>query len=189
MFKRFLILFACVFSLVSYGQVLDTNVCPECLTTSNAVAITWDAYDFVDNTNVTSFNIYIGGQSKTYTNFVSVGLGNSNTLSGLVSGTTYYFSVTAVSSTGLESDFSREVSYTIPYNIRAFMLHLDKVRSNVYRITAKVCPSQSMAIEYVNSIGDGWMILTNTTSDIYGNILVDDVSTNAPRFYRASLKP
>jgi cell wall assembly regulator SMI1 len=38
----------------------------------------------------------------------------SNTISGLVSGATYYFAVTAIGTNGLESDYSAEVSYTVP---------------------------------------------------------------------------
>lgn len=73
------------------------------------VTLGWDPNP---ETNV-GYKIYHGVASRTYTNMVNVGQATSATISNLVSGTTYYFAVTAYyTSTGLESGPSAEVTYT-----------------------------------------------------------------------------
>jgi oxalate decarboxylase/phosphoglucose isomerase-like protein (cupin superfamily) len=66
------------------------------------------------DTNVVGYRVYYGVVSRTYTNMVDVGAATNATISGLVEGATYYFAATAYNVLGLESDFSTEVSYTIP---------------------------------------------------------------------------
>src|SRR5437588_11967925 len=65
-------------------------------------------------TNVAGYNVYYGVASRTYTNKVNVGNATNATVSGLIEGTTYYFAVTAYDTYGLESDYSNEMSYTVP---------------------------------------------------------------------------
>src|SRR6266481_7779941 len=65
-------------------------------------------------TNVAGYNVYYGVASRTYTNKVNVGNVTNATISGLIVGTTYYFAVTAYDTYGLESDYSTEISYTVP---------------------------------------------------------------------------
>jgi hypothetical protein len=60
------------------------------------------------------YKVYYGVASRTYTNIVDVGDVTNTTISGLVEGTTYYFAVTAYNILGMESDYSAEVSYTVP---------------------------------------------------------------------------
>ena len=67
--------------------------------------------------NVAGYNIYYGGVSHTYTNKIPVGNATSVTISGLVQGTTYYFAATTYSASGLESQFSSELSYLVPVNV------------------------------------------------------------------------
>src|SRR5437660_17220 len=76
-----------------------------------SVTVIWNASP---STNVTGYFVYYGVQSATYTNKLDAGNATNATVSGLVDGTTYYFAVTAHTSTGLESDFSNEMSYTVP---------------------------------------------------------------------------
>jgi len=66
------------------------------------------------STNVTGYKVYFGLASRTYTTSIDVGNVTNATVTGLLAGTTYYFAVTAYDSAGLESDFSAEVSYTVP---------------------------------------------------------------------------
>src|SRR5262245_58719956 len=64
--------------------------------------------------SVTGYNIYYGAASRTYTNKIDVGNTTNATISGLVEGVTYYFAATAYNILGAESDYSAEVSYTVP---------------------------------------------------------------------------
>jgi hypothetical protein len=78
---------------------------------TQSVSLAWDPSP---DTNVVGYKVYYGVASRTYTNIVDVGDVTNTTISGLVEGTTYYFAVTAYNILGMESDFSAEVSYTVP---------------------------------------------------------------------------
>jgi hypothetical protein len=65
---------------------------------------------------VVGYNVYSGGASQTYTNMVSIGNVTNASVLGLAQGRTYFFSVTAVDSLGVESPFSNETSYSVPTN-------------------------------------------------------------------------
>ena len=104
-----------------------------------SVRLGWDANC---NTNVLGYNLYWGSATNStlrvvnaytddcgifhaattnvffgaYTNSISI-MGRTNTtgvISNLVARTTYNFAVTSKDGTGLESDFSNEVTYTVP---------------------------------------------------------------------------
>ena len=60
------------------------------------------------------YKVHYGIGSREYTNVLSAGSSLILTVSNLVRGATYYFAATAVDTGGLESDFSNEVSYTVP---------------------------------------------------------------------------
>ena len=77
----------------------------------NSVTLAWDAN--TSNT-VAGYRLYDGIASRTYTNVIAAGNATTATASNLVSGATYFFAVTAVGTNGLESDYSSEVSYTVP---------------------------------------------------------------------------
>jgi hypothetical protein len=75
------------------------------------VTLVWNASS---DPNVTGYDIYYGVASRSYTNKIDVGNTTNATISGLVEGVTYYFAATAYNVLGIESDFSGEVSYTVP---------------------------------------------------------------------------
>lgn len=86
--------------------------------TSNAsagsVGLAWDPNSESD---LAGYKAYYRTSSTTYGTPIDVGLVTRTTLMGLVPGVTYYFVVTAYNTSGLESGFSNEVSYTIPISI------------------------------------------------------------------------
>ncbi|MEP6662858.1 MAG: fibronectin type III domain-containing protein [Verrucomicrobiota bacterium] len=63
---------------------------------------------------VTGYHVYYGILSGHYSNDQLVGNVTSCTISGLVSGVTYFFAISAYDETGTESDLSNELSYTVP---------------------------------------------------------------------------
>ncbi len=77
----------------------------------SSVTLAWDASP---GGAIAGYRLYDGAASRTYTNTVDVGNATTGTLSNLVSGATYFFAVTAYDTNGLESDYSSEVSYTVP---------------------------------------------------------------------------
>src|SRR5262245_38938068 len=72
------------------------------------------AWNASTGSSVAGYNLYYGGVSQNYTNMVNAGNSTNATVTGLNTGITYYFAVTAYDVAGLESPFSSEVSYTIP---------------------------------------------------------------------------
>ena len=72
------------------------------------------AWDGSPDSSIAGYRLYEGVVSRTYTNVIDVGNATTATVSNLIAGVTYYFAVTAYDTNGLESDYSDEVSYTVP---------------------------------------------------------------------------
>jgi hypothetical protein len=74
------------------------------------VKLAWNA-----NTEPTlaGYKVYYGVSSGNYTSVVDAGLKTKCVVSGLKEGKTYYFAATAYDRSGNESDFSKEISYTV----------------------------------------------------------------------------
>lgn len=75
---------------------------------TNSVPLYWDQSVSSD---ITANKIYYGTASLSYGTPISISPATSYTVTGLPSGHTYFFSVTAVNSDG-ESDYSNEISKT-----------------------------------------------------------------------------
>jgi len=74
-----------------------------------SVTLGWDPVG-----GVSGYKLYQGGASRVYTNSVNLGNVTQGTVSSLIGGSTYYFAVTAYDSSGVESVYSSEISYTVP---------------------------------------------------------------------------
>jgi hypothetical protein len=78
---------------------------------SHAIVLEWDRNA---ETNVAGYRAYYGRASRGYSAAVDAGNQVTASVDGLIPGKTYYFAVTAYTADGLESDFSDEVSYSVP---------------------------------------------------------------------------
>jgi len=81
---------------------------------SNAAGSVNLAWDSSPDAGVAGYNVYYGTGSRSYQNEIPTGTNLTAAVSGLAGGQTYYFAVTAVDASGLESDFSGEVTYSVP---------------------------------------------------------------------------
>jgi hypothetical protein len=72
-----------------------------------SIPLSWDASSSLA---VVGYRVYYGTTSGNYETSIVVGNVTSNTVSGLASGVTYFFAVTAYTAAGLESAFSSEIS-------------------------------------------------------------------------------
>ncbi len=60
------------------------------------------------------FRIYQGAASRSYTNSIDVGNVTSFQVQNLITNSTYFFAATSYKASGIQSDFSNEVSYKVP---------------------------------------------------------------------------
>lgn len=78
---------------------------------AETVNLAWDASP---DLSVASYRIHYGTSSAAYTEVTNAGNNLSITIQGLTANETYYFAATAVGTNQLESEFSNEISYTVP---------------------------------------------------------------------------
>jgi hypothetical protein len=82
-----------------------------CLTSQAAIVnLIWDPNP---ETNIVEYRVYVGTVSRLYER-IEPTTSTQHSVTNLTLGTTYYFAVTAVNTSGLESDYSNEVVYTVP---------------------------------------------------------------------------
>lgn len=75
------------------------------------ITVYWDSSPSPD---IISYTVYFGNESRNYTGKVSGIDGNSQLITGLEAGGTYYFTVTATDGTQTESLYANEISITFP---------------------------------------------------------------------------
>ncbi|MGV7223098.1 MAG: fibronectin type III domain-containing protein [Nitrospinales bacterium] len=109
-------------------------------TTALAASVTlrWQANQEAD---ISSYNVYYGTQSRTYGLPIPVGNVTSYTVENLNEGFTYYFSVTAVDTSGNESGYSEEFG-----EVAANATSSDPI-SGAYRLLVSSSSNRSNAID------------------------------------------
>jgi hypothetical protein len=101
--RKLAVLGLCILSSLFFGGTSVSAV--------QSVTLAWNASA---DTNVVGYNVYYGTSSGAYTSKIDVGGATNATINNLTEGVTYYFAATAYNIIGLESDYSAEVSYTVP---------------------------------------------------------------------------
>src|SRR5688572_25479905 len=115
------------------------------------VTLAWDA-----NTGpgISGYNVYYGGTLGNYTNKTAAGNVTSFSVVGLTEARTYYFVVTCYNSSGLESDFSSHVSYTVPAPNSGPTISTINVTGNGPAITWSSVSGTSYSVLYKDKLGD-----------------------------------
>ncbi|MDR4499305.1 MAG: Ig-like domain-containing protein [Candidatus Scalindua sp.] len=93
---------------VSDGELTDAQNVTITVLNTNSDILAWDPNTEGD---LAGYRVHYGVSSGNYDTIVDVGNQTSYTISGLISGTTYYFAVTAYNISDNESIYSNEVSY------------------------------------------------------------------------------
>ena len=75
------------------------------------VTLEWDRNS---ESNLAGYRMYVGTASGVYGTPIEAGLNTTCTVTGLISGRTYYFAATAYNTSGVESGKSNVVAYTMP---------------------------------------------------------------------------
>lgn len=97
-------------------------------------SLTWSP---TTDPNVAGYVIYYGGSSVNYTNTVVLGLVTNAVITGLNTGSTYYFAATTYDATGDESPFSNEATYTVPTTTSTLPPTLNSIPNLVVNENAK----------------------------------------------------
>ena len=140
--------------------------------------------------NVVGYRIYYGILSHDYTNHVTVENGTSATITGLVSGQTYYFAATTLNAQSQESDFSNEAMYEVPVETQLKTLQIRKMAAGQFMLTMNGPAKQNLAIEATSDF-QVWNVVGTATTGPDGSVNFTD--TNAvyfpQRFYRTRQLP
>jgi hypothetical protein len=152
---------------------------------AQSVTLAWDPSP---DSTVVGYSIYSGVASGTYTNKVDVGNATSGTIFGLVERVTYFFAVCAYDANGLESDFSNELSFTVPGGDSTLQIHAVTGGQFVLPVTGPAGHTYDIeATEHFTA----WTVIGTVTLGPSGS--TDFTDTNAAsfpkRFYRSHQKP
>jgi hypothetical protein len=133
---------------------------------------------------VVGYTIYFGGASGKYTNTLPAGNATNATISGLIPGTTYYFAATTYNSSGVQSPFSNEASYSVPTNAvptpsPGVQLRVTPTRQFILTVTGPV--GHTYDIQASQDLKT-WTVIGTVTVGASGS--VDFTDTNAASFSR-----
>ena len=86
---------------------------------AGTATIAWDTNPEPD---IAGYKVYYGTASRTYTEIVDIG--NVTTVDLVLSEGVYFLNVTAYNVSGLESDFSEELAFTMPSPAAAWVVEI-----------------------------------------------------------------
>jgi hypothetical protein len=136
------------------------------------------AWDVSTSSEVTGYNIYYGTSSGDYLSSIDAGKVLTYSISGLQSGVTYYFAVTAYDTSGNESDYSNEVSYSVAaactYNISPTSKSLGSSSSSGVVSVTTLSSCSWTAVSNAS-----WIIITSNSSTIGSGTVNYSVSANS----------
>jgi hypothetical protein len=147
---------------------------------AQSITLAWSP---ATNADLAGYNVYYGSASHTYTNITSVGNVTNATISGLVEGGTYYFAATALSTAGLESGYSAEVSYSVPTALPAVQLQVTPAKQFILTITGTIGHTYNIQASQ-NLIT--WRVIGSVTVGAGGssNFTDTNAASFSKRFYR-----
>jgi hypothetical protein len=136
--------------------------------------------------NVAGYNIYYGVASGTYTGKITVGNVMNATISGLVTGVTYYIAATTYNAGGEESGYSNESIYEVPVTLSG--LQISRAPAGQFTLTMGGLTGHTYQILATQDF-TAWTVIGTVTAGAGG--LVNFTDTNAAsysrRFYRTQI--
>lgn len=147
------------------------------------VSLAWVASP---STDVTGYRVRYGTDSGSYTASISLGKVTTATVPGLASGVTYYFAVTAINASGLESNFSNQVSFQPGLQGAS----IQPAANGEMVLTVKGLIGQQYDIEAAQDLKT-WTIISTVTLGDGGSLEFTDPNAAAfpKRFYRIRKSP
>ncbi len=158
------------FVLVSLHVLLFTGVSAH----AAQVTLSWANTD----PGVAGYKLYYGTVSGSYPYNVNAGNTTSYALSGLSTGATYYFVATAYDSEGYESEYSNQISYTVPspctYSIAPTAIQFSPSASG-----GSVTVTTQSGCAWTASSAAQWVLITSGGSGSGSGIVRYSVAVNA----------
>ena len=154
-----------------------------CATGNVAAASVTLAWDPNSESNVAGYKVHYGLSRRTYPFVVDAGNATKQTIGNLQEGVSYYFSVIAYDVAGRESDFSGEISYTVP------LRSISALGDGSFRVRFQGVPERAYRIEYTESLAaPNWRTLGVVTAGGNGAFEIIDrpVAGSPARFYRSA---
>lgn len=125
------------------------------------VTLAWDPNA---EATVAGYRVGYGTASGSYSSTVDVGNWTSVNISGLETGRTYYFACKAYDTTGKESAYSAEVSYTPPASACTYTISPVSQSFGASGGTGSVTVTTQAGCDWSASSGASWLTLTTGSS-------------------------
>ena len=148
-----------------------------------SVTVAWNPNPEPD---IAGYKVYVGTNSDRYSTVVDAGNRTSQVISNLAAGWTYFFAASAYDTTGLESELSPGVSYTVP--VPSPELIFTPLGNGSFGIQFQGVPGVTYWIEYATNLtSPTWRRLATPTADPQGLVQLTDTPADgsSQRFYRA----
>jgi len=135
---------------------------------------------------VVGYRVYEGEMSQNYSQVLDVGNATTARVSGLMTGVTYYFAVTAYDANGLESPFSGEISYEVTSSPATPPGPQLQVSAGKQALLSGTAPAGYQFDVLASTNLRDWTAIGNISVDASGafQFTDPDSATNPARFYR-----
>lgn len=143
---------------------------------ANAASVTlaWDASD-----GAAGYKIYSGTTSNSYQWFIDAGNVTSFTTSDLTEGYTYYFAATAYDESGLESDYSEEVSFNTNIEPCSYSISPASAAFESAGGTGIILVTTQSGCPWTTATGVAWVTVTSGGSGTGSGTVSYTVSSNS----------
>ena len=127
---------------------------------------------------VSGYKVHYGTASRTYTGSLNAGKATSYTVSNLTTGTKYYFAVTSYDSTGIESDYSNEVSTGSTSSSCAYSISPSSASFTSSGGSGSIAVGTTSGCSWSASTGVTWATITSGSSGSGSGTLSYKVAAN-----------
>lgn len=149
---------------------------------TSSVTLTWVAST---STNVTSYDVYYGTTSGSYTQVVSAGDVTQMTITGLTPGTTYFFAATSSDDASLESLYSNEIEVVVPAGRPDGSLpELSLSRAGSNSVLQWPTNFPGYTLQWSTSPAGAWTDLTSSPSNSGSYFAYTNTTSAAQGYYR-----
>jgi hypothetical protein len=135
------------------------------------------AWDPDSNPEVSGYKLRYGTESAKYSSTLDTGDYTSYTVASLQPGVTYYFAATAYDPNKIESDFSNEVSYTVPADCTYSISPTTATISSAAR-TGSITVTTQSGCGWTAASGSPWITIASGVSGVGAGTVTYSVSAN-----------